>query len=70
MGAAWADHPWVVLAVMQLLAIGSFLTVVVSRGQRPTIRYSWLTVFAIVNTVSLVTIWSIRLGVGTIPRPL
>lgn len=66
-GAAWRDHPWLVLATIQLVAAGALYGVARWIGAR--IEWRRLIVpIAIVNVVLLLGIWVARLVDGSIPR--
>lgn len=66
-GAAWSDHPWMILAVLQV-AIVAGLWGVARRRARMIDWVRPVQVLAVVNAVALVSIWVIRLMNGSIPR--
>ena len=66
-GAAWHDHPIIVLLAMQGV-VGAVLFAAV-RSLRPRLRsLRTLAVVAAVNGVLLLAIWIVRLVDGSIPR--
>lgn len=66
-GAAWRDHPWMVIVAIQLACAGVVYGVV--RGVGARVDWRRLTVpVAIVNAVLVVGIWVARLIDGSIPR--
>jgi hypothetical protein len=66
-GAAWQDHPWVVLAAVQALALGAVWAVIRQVGTIVNTRKLAAVVFA-VNVSLLLGIWVVRLIDGSIPR--
>ena len=67
LAAAWADHPWIVLAVAQAAVI--LVVAGVARHRTRAIDWSrWISILAVVNFAALVSIWAIRLADGSIPR--
>lgn len=79
--AAWHDHPWVVLAVVQVViaaAVGAGLLLSRSALGRPLLAADrrssavatvpWLFV-AVANVAAVLGIWVTRLALGDIPAP-
>lgn len=66
-GAAWQDHPFMVILALQAAA-GAFVYAVFAdlRVRMRSLRS--LAVFAVVNGVVLLAIWVVRLVDGSIPR--
>ena len=67
LGAAWQDHPYLVLAAAQAVVAGAVYAVVRRIGR--TINWNRvLVVLGIVNVVLITGIWIARLIDGSIPR--
>lgn len=66
-GAAWHDHPWLVLAAIQLAVAGAVYGVVRWIGTQIEWRRA-LVPLGIVNLALLLGIWATRLVDGSIPR--
>jgi hypothetical protein len=66
-GAAWQDHPWVVLAAAQALVIGAVWAVIRQVGTVIDTRKVAASLF-VVNVSLLLGIWIVRLIDGSIPR--
>lgn len=66
-GAAWRDHPWMVIAMIQLVCVGVVYGVVRWIGAHVDWRRVVVPV-AIVNAMLLIGIWVARLVDGSIPR--
>lgn len=66
-GAAWRDHPWIVLVAVQAAIVG-LLVGVARRVDRPVAWRRHLGPFALVNLALVVAVWTLRLGAGSIPR--
>ena len=64
LAGSWAAHPWVPLLMLQLIVA----IAMVSAGRRQQLR-SWLLPFLAGNMVLGLTIWVIRLSMGSIPIP-
>jgi len=69
-GAAWRDHPWVLLAAAQVLVIGAMLAVVIARRERIVVRRRWITAVGLANVAALAVTWVVRVASGAIPSPL
>ena len=65
--AAWHDHPFMVLAAMQV-AVAAALYAVASRLRTRLRSLRTLAVVAALNGVLLLVIWVVRLVDGSIPR--
>ncbi len=66
-GAAWQDHPIIVLLALQGVVVAALFAT--ARVLRPRLRSPrTIAVVAIVNGVLLVAIWVVRLVDGSIPR--
>jgi len=66
-GAAWQDHPWLVLATLQVAVAA--VVVGVARWVGSKLDWSRILVpVSIVNVALLVGIWLVRLVDGSIPR--
>lgn len=66
-GAAWTDHPIIVLLAIQA-AVGAVIYAA-ARNLRPRLRSSrTLAVVASINGVLILAIWIVRLVDGSIPR--
>ena len=66
-GAAWQDHPWLVLAVAQALVAAAVYAV--ARRIRAVIGWNRVSVVVgVFNVVLLLGIWIVRLVDGSIPR--
>mgnify|MGYP001819897279 CR=1 FL=1 len=66
-GAAWHDHPFLVLAAAQAVAVG----IVYGLVRRVGAAIDWSRAFVVIGIVNLVLIsgiWVIRLANGSIPR--
>ena len=67
LGAAWQDHPYLVLAAAQAIVAGAVYAVVRRIGR--TVNWNRiLVVLGIVNVVLITGIWIARLIDGSIPR--
>lgn len=66
-GAAWRDHPWLVLAAIQLVCAGALYGAARWIGTRIDWRRV-LVPLGIVNVVLILGIWVTRLVDGSIPR--
>jgi hypothetical protein len=66
-GAAWQDHPIVVLVAAQG-ALGAALFAGVRRLRTRLLSVRTLAVVAAINGVLLIVIWVVRLADGSIPR--
>lgn len=66
-GAAWADHPVMVLVALQAVGVAAIYGLV--SGLRARLR-SWrtLAIFAAANGILLLVVWVVRLVDGSIPR--
>ena len=65
-GAAWSQHPAVVLLATQLAVVGAVLLV---RRQDPRTLPRWLVLtWLTANAVAMLGIWALRITAGTIPR--
>lgn len=68
LGAAWQDHPFLVLAAAQAIVAGAVYGVL----RRIGTAVNWsraLVVLGICNVVLIIGIWIVRLVDGSIPRP-
>jgi len=66
-GAAWHDHPWMVLATIQLALGGAIYGIARWIGARVAWRRAILPL-AVINASLLIGIWVVRLVDGSIPR--
>ncbi|WP_051062531.1 DUF2752 domain-containing protein [Ilumatobacter nonamiensis] len=66
-GAAWSDHPWLVLLAVQVVVAGAVYGVVRWIGTQVEWRRV-VTPLAVINVVLLIGIWVARLVDGSIPR--
>lgn len=65
-GAGWANHPWVVLAAVQVVVFGAVLAVT-APGARPVRARRSALPLLVANTVLLLAIWLVRRSTGAIP---
>ncbi len=68
--AAWADHPWVVLAAAQAVVALVIVAVTVRASPPGRVRPRWRRagmIVGIVNVVALAAIWLLRLSSGSLP---
>lgn len=73
--AAWSDHPWVVLAALQVvvaLALAATIGVVHRRRVRATPSWWRRAAVGVVaaNVALLVVVWGVRVVGGSIPSPI
>ena len=64
---AWHHHPWVILALAQVMVAAVAWTV--AREQTRRMSDHWIVRLAVFNAALLLAIWAARLGQGSIPRP-
>ena len=66
-GAAWSDHPWLVLAAAQAMVAAVVYGIVRRLGTEVNVNRV-LVVVGVVNVVLITGIWIVRLIDGSIPR--
>lgn len=66
-GAAWQDHPWLVLAAAQAVVLATIVGMIRWFGARVDSN-RLLAVVGVVNVVLITGIWVVRLVDGSIPR--
>lgn len=67
LGAAWHDHPWLVLAAVQAIVVAAVYGIIRRIGARVDFN-RFLVVLGVVNVVLITGIWIARLVDGSIPR--
>lgn len=65
--ASWRQHPFLVLALAQLVVLSAWMVVGGERA-RNHLR-GWQSQLLLANAVALLAIWVVRLSIGSIPVP-
>lgn len=64
---AWQHHPWVVVAVAQVVVIVGFVALRVPTDRGAQVR-RLAAPLLVVNVATMLVIWAVRLSTGAIPR--
>ncbi len=65
--ASWRQHPYLLLAIAQIVAVGAWS--VVDRRRSRYLLERWQTHLLTANAMALLAIWVVRLMTGAIPAP-
>jgi hypothetical protein len=65
-GASWSQHPWIVLAVVQMVVLAAAVALSAPPRRRARVRRAAIPLL-VANSVLMVGIWIIRLSTGAIP---